>query len=171
MSVEVNVVNQGLACFKLNASSPDFVPCVALSDSVTASDSESHKQKLREAKMLLLVQEYIGDENLLVDHYLQYAMACSSNDFIKLNTICSFNRLKKLKANVKRLAELLACVPFVELNESGKAFRRKYVIVCVTSELNVIMCRVVVTTYYFHLTFIIFFHMFYHFCHVLSNEF
>lgn len=43
-------------------------------------------------------------QNLVVDEYLQFAMAATPDEWIKLNTLCSFNRMKKLKANVKRAA-------------------------------------------------------------------
>jgi hypothetical protein len=57
-------------------------------------------------------------------------MASTPEDWIKLNTLCSFNRMKKLKANVKRLGELCATSATIQVLESKKAIRRRFELIC-----------------------------------------
>ena len=116
-------INHSVASpFKFSVESPAFVPtCLHRGE----DHKETEKQRSREEKMVHLAEFYLSDENLLNDSYLQFAMAASQDDFIKINTICSFNRMKKLKANPKRLAELLVDSPSILLSENHKSFKRR----------------------------------------------
>ena len=95
------------------------------------SSADAAKRILREEKLLAQVEFYLSDENLKTDEYLRFAMAATPEESVKLNTLCSFNKMKKLKASVKRLSELLANHPTLVLNETKKAVFRRSVLLCV----------------------------------------
>jgi hypothetical protein len=116
--------------FKFNPATPSFSPALSASiveeDTVPADEDERDRAKrlAREDKQVRQVEAYLSDENLAHDEYLQFAMAATPEEWVKLNTLCSFNRMKKLKANVKRLAELCQTSPLLCLADNRKAVRR-----------------------------------------------
>uniref|UniRef100_A0AAV2KQ22 La-related protein 7 n=1 Tax=Knipowitschia caucasica TaxID=637954 RepID=A0AAV2KQ22_KNICA len=94
-----------------------------------STDKDKEKKKRSRVKQLLTdvkkqVEFWFGDVNLHKDRFLRSLVDASSDGYVDLSTLASFNRMKTLTSDTKLIARALKNSSVVQVNLEGNKVRR-----------------------------------------------
>ncbi|CAN9509522.1 unnamed protein product [Ophioblennius macclurei] len=96
----------------------------------SSKETDTEKKKRSRVKQLLgdvkkQVEFWFGDVNLHKDRFLKTLVDESSDGYVDLSVLASFNRMKKLTTDTKLIARALKNSSVVEINLEGTKVRRQ----------------------------------------------